>query len=450
MTYPSAVIRDLGDGLVLRQATTADIDAVALFNCRVFSEHGWDSPGTMLGFWVRDLMSESHPTMTAGDFLVVEDTATGEIVSSTNLIPQTWSYAGIEFGVGRPELVGTHPDYRRRGLVRAQFEVLHQWSEERGHKMQAITGIPWYYRQFGYDMALDMSGSRRGPASNVPTLKEGQEEPYAVRPAEVADLAFIAEVASYGAERSLISCRRDAAQWRHELDGQSTKSFQARQLCIIETTEGEAVGFLAHAMLRWGSAVYLTGYELKAGVSWWGVTPSVLRYLKATGAAQQPYVETPGDGPAFDTILFSLGPEHPSYEIVVDWLPRFDPPSAWYLRIPDVPDFLRLIAPVLEQRLAASIFVGHTGALKIDFYRGGVQIKFEAGRVVEVAPWAAQVGGDRGMVRFPDLTFLQVLSGYRSLAEVEYAYADCGGTLEGRLLTKALFPKSSSNVWPLA
>lgn len=450
MTHPSAVIRDLGDGLVLRQATTADIDAVALFNCRVFSEHGWDSPGTMLGFWVRDLMSDSHPTMAAGNFLVVEDTATGEIVSSSNLIPQTWSYAGIEFGVGRPELVGTHPDYRRRGLVRAQFEVLHQWSVELGHKMQAITGIPWYYRQFGYDMALDMNGSRRGPASNVPALKEGEAEPYVVRPAEVADLAFIAEVARHGNERSLIACSRDAAQWRHELDGQSTKSYQARRLCIIETPEGEAVGFLAHAWLRWSSAVYLTGYELEAGVSWWAVTPSVLRYLKETGAALEPYAEPQDVGPAFDTILFSLGPEHPSYETAADWLPRFDRPSAWYLRIPDMPDFLRLIAPVLEQRLAASVFVGHTGALKIDFYRGGVQIKFEAGHLVEVTPWAAQVGGDRGMVHFPDLTFLQVLFGYRSLEEVRHAYADCSGTLEGRLLTKALFPKSSSTVWPLA
>jgi GNAT superfamily N-acetyltransferase len=450
MMQPAAVIRDLGDGLVLRQATIADIDSVVVFNTHVHSEGGWDAPDRKLGFWVRDLITGNHPTMAVGDFLIVEDTATGEIVSSTNLIPQTWSYAGVEFGVGRPELVGTHPDYRRRGLVRAQFEVLHRWSEDRGHKVQAITGIPWYYRQFGYDMVLDMHGSRRGPVSSVPKLKEGQAEPYAVRLAQVSDLAFIAEVSSCGDERSLVSCRRDAAQWRYELDGQATESFQARQLCIIETTAGEPVGFLARAMMRWGSAVYLTRYELKAGVSWWDATPSVLRYLKEAGAAMVPYAESPDGGPVFDTIIFGLGREHPCYEIVADWLPRFEPPFAWYLRVLDVPDFLRLIAPVLEQRLAASIFVGHTGALKIDFYRGGVQIKFEAGRVVEVAPWAAQVGGDRGMVRFPDLTFLQVLFGYRSLEEVQHAYADCGGTLEGRLLTKALFPKSGSTVWPLA
>jgi len=232
--------------LVLRQATTADIDSVVVFNTHVHSEGGWDAPDTKLGFWVRDLMSGYHPTVTAGDFLIVEDTGTGEIVSSTNLIPQTWSYAGIEFGVGRPELVGTHPDCRRRGLVRAQFEVLHQWSEGRGHKVQAITGIPWYYRQFGYDLALDLYGSRRGSIAGVPALKEDQSEPYVVRPAGASDLEFIAMVALHGDDRSLVSCRRDAAQWRHELDGQTLGNTQARQLCIIETAAGKAVGFLAH------------------------------------------------------------------------------------------------------------------------------------------------------------------------------------------------------------
>ena len=71
------------------------------------------------------------------------------------LISQTWTYDGIAFGVGRPELVGTAPAYRRRGLVRTQFEVLHQRSAERHERLQAITGIPWYYRQFGYEMALN-------------------------------------------------------------------------------------------------------------------------------------------------------------------------------------------------------------------------------------------------------------------------------------------------------
>ncbi|MGC9522100.1 MAG: GNAT family N-acetyltransferase [Anaerolineae bacterium] len=191
-------IRELGDDLILRRATPDDVEAVAEFDARVLSERGWDEPDEPLRAWVKDMMSGRHPIMTAADFLVVEDTATGAIVSSTSLISQTWSYAGIPFGVGRPEVVGTHPDYRRRGLVRAQFDVLHAWSAERGHLVQGITGIPWYYRQYGYEMALDMHGGRRGPITNAPELEEDQEEPFRIRPATPADLDVIAEIADYG------------------------------------------------------------------------------------------------------------------------------------------------------------------------------------------------------------------------------------------------------------
>ena len=112
--------------------------------------------------WTHDLLTRPHPTLRPDDFTIVEETATGRIVSSLNLIPQTWSYEGIEFGVGRPELVGTLPEFRNRGLVRLQFEEIHKWSAERGDMVQAITGIPYYYRLFGYEMALDLAGRRFG------------------------------------------------------------------------------------------------------------------------------------------------------------------------------------------------------------------------------------------------------------------------------------------------
>ena len=40
---------------------------------------------------------------------MVEDPASGRIVSSLNLIPQTWSYGGVCFGVGRVELSAPTP-----------------------------------------------------------------------------------------------------------------------------------------------------------------------------------------------------------------------------------------------------------------------------------------------------------------------------------------------------
>ena len=171
------------------------------------------------------------------------------------------------------------------GLVRAQFDVVHQWCAERGLLVQGITGIPYYYRQFGYEMALNLSGGRNGYKVHVPKLAEGEEEPYIVRPAQEADLPFIVEFYKLGNQRWMVSCVRDAAYWRYELCDMSAKNVNRFELRIIQAKDGEAVGFLAHPHFTWGPVFAATTYELKPGVSWGAVTPSVVRYLYATGEA---------------------------------------------------------------------------------------------------------------------------------------------------------------------
>jgi GNAT superfamily N-acetyltransferase len=443
-TSANDVIRDLGDGLVLRRATPDDAEALIDLNARVHSDDGWDQPNTSTGAWARDLLTRPHPTCQAGDFSLVQDTRSGAIVSNMVLIPQTWSYAGIEFGVGTPELVSTHPDYRRRGLMRAQFDVVHRWSAARGHVLQAISGIPWYYRMFGYEYGLEHIAGRVGYEANVPRLK-GAQEPYVVRPARPSDLKFIARLYEQGRQRNLVACARDEAMWRYELDGRAGGSIAALKLCVIETPEGAPAGFLAHYAGLWEREVLsVLAYELELGLSWLAVTPSVLRYIQSAGEA----LEREDEKNDFRVSAFLLGSQHPLYDVAPHWLPRVENQYAWYVRVPDVPAFLRLISPALEKRLAQSALAGHTGELKISFYRDGLRLVFESGRMVEVQAWQPQ-GEEEGMACFPNLSFLQLLFGYRSFDELDYAFADCFAKAETRPLLNALFPKQASNVWPI-
>jgi len=440
------IIRSLGDNLVLRRATRHDAERLSTFDAHVLHDSGADQPDEHVAAWVRDLLERPHPTFQPGDFTIVEDTTTGQIVSSLCLISQTWSYEGVEFGVGRPELVATHPDYRRRGLVRAQFDAIHGWSAERGEQVQAITGIPWFYRQFGYEMAMNLGGMRLGYKPQVPKLGDGQEEPYVIRPAAESDLGFIAQVYEQGCRRYPLSCVRDEAIWRYEWNGQGAKNVNRRELAIVETPEGEPLGFLAHHFRPWGGRIGLAIYELKAGVSWPAVTPSVIRYLWARGE------ESATLDPAHEMERFSLqlGEAHPAYAAIRRQLPHQVQPYAWYLRVPDLPDFIRHLTPALERRLANSIAAGHTGELYVSFYRSGLHLVFEGGRLVEVAPWQPTVE-KKGEALFPDLTFLQLLFGYRSLEELERTYADCGLSSDAAwALLEALFPRAPSDLWPLS
>lgn len=446
-TQDKQIWRDLGDGLLLRRATVADTEALVAFNARIHPNPVTGEAGEGVGIWTRDLMSRPHPTFDVQDFTVVEDKTTGQIVSSLNLISQTWSYDGLSFDVGRPELVGTEPAYRHRGLVRQQFEVIHEWSAERGHLVQGITGIPYYYRLFGYEMALGLGGIRAGYAQHVPKLSANQEEPYRIRAANEEDLPFMAQRYEEAKARQLITCVRDEALWRYELHGQTYGSITYRELCIIESQQGESVGFLAHPCELWGQQLALVQYELKPGVSWLAVTPSVIRYLWQKG--EEYAVREKKEG-GLGTFAFSLGLEHPVYEAAHHRLPYSKAPYAWFIRVPDWLAFLQHITPVLEKRLANSIAASHTGELKLSFYRHGVRLVFRRGHII-IEPWQPSRNNEgEGHAAFPNLTFLQLLFGYRSLAELKSAFADCWTQGDdARVLLNVLFPKKQSNPWPL-
>lgn len=446
-TQSRAILRDLGGGLILRRSTPDDAEALAEFNSAIHSDDEQD--GHCLASWTRDLLSGSHPTFRSDDFTLVEESATGRIVSTMNLISQTWSYEGIQFGVGRPELVGTLPEFRNRGLVRLQFEEIHKWSAERGEVVQAITGIPFYYRQFGYEMALDLDGRRFGYEAQLPKLKEGETEPYMIRPADENDLPFIEKLYEQTKERSMIACERTPDFLRYELTAHNNHCWID---CIIENKRsgpadaaGGPVGFFRHPAYNHSHSMVASRYELKPGVSWLDVTPSVARYLWAKG---QEFAER--DGGELNAFGFLLGAKHPAYEALGDRLSTIRDPYAWYLRLPDLCGFLKHIQPVLEKRLAESLAANHSRELRISMYRSGLRMKIERGKIIAIEPWKP-TPKEEGDAAFPGLTFLQLLFGYRSFEELKYAFADCWcDSDEVRTLLDILFPKKLSNVYPIA
>jgi len=309
--------------------------------------------------------------------------------------------------------------------------------------VQMIGGIPYFYRQFGYEMALDMPTGHRLHVSGVPKLKKGEQEPFRVRRATRDDLSFIARTYEYGMKRYLVAGARDRDMWRYELEGRRRGGSYHREMRVIETAGGRRVGFLAHGRepAQGRERVNIGAYELAPSVSWLAVTPSVLRYLADYGQKQAARAKKP-----WSWIDFSVSDAHPVFRA----LPRgFRPlwgPYAHHIRVADLPRFVRHIAPVLEGRLAKSIAVGHTGELKLSFYREGRRLVFARGKLKKVEAWKASEGASAS---FPFLTFLQLLFGWRSYEELQAAYADCSGKDEAGVLLDVLFPKLPSEVWVL-
>ena len=435
---------DLGDNLRLRFAIPDDFDNWVDFNERM---REYDPSSNRVGVWAHELMSGRHPTTRAGDFTVVEDTATGKIVSSLCLIPQTWSYGGIPFGCGRIEQVGTDPLYRRRGLIRKQMDVIHALSASKGELMQAVTGIPWYYRQFGYEYALDLYCGRVvrvSPPSPQTTAH------FHVRPLTDADHAFVRSVYAHAEQRQPFSVERSDEHWEWEFSGRTTDSEVYREWLVIVDKEQQPVGFIQyHPLLSSAEPkpwrLVVRQCALAPGVSYLNVMPDLLTelpaYVQSLSNSGGGEAETqPGE------IVFMLGRENPAYAMLPNLATSSLQGYAWYLRVPNLAAFLRHVRPALENHLLGTTAEGYTGALTLSFFRSGLRLSFEQGRITEVATLGHK-DTESSDASFPDLTFLQLLGGRCTYAQLREGYPDCSATPTAQALLAALFPPFTGNLW---
>ena len=455
---PPKAPQDLGDGLLLRWSTPADLDKVGQLLGTAFRSSADDPLNVRMVDQPHIAARSGFPWQGETAWAIVEDTSKPDspVVACTTLWRHQWSYAGIPIPVGRPEFVAADPAYRNRGLVRKVFQLIHERSAAEGHLVQAITGIPYFYRQFGYEYVLDLGGFRVVLLQAIPEKKGDDPEPYALRPATFDDIPHLQALYSQGRHHSLLWHEAPESYWRFLIDYWQDPTILARdittlgfglRLLMIVDDKGAVCGYLAVGARRGGRDLYVRDLYLDPQVSLPAALPVLLRLLREHGATVP--VMKP-DTPPFSEILLNLGRRHPVYDLLGEEVaPRGETPYAWYIRIPDVPAFLQRITPVLEQRLAASPFSTYTGELKIDFYRGGLHMAIANGKITTVEQWRPPTYGDHANGGCPPLVFLQLLLSYRSLADLKANYPDVWSNSESTLLLNTLFPAQPSSVNPL-
>ena len=433
---------DLGDNLVLRFARPDNADALVDFNTHTFDDRVTD--------WTRDLISGQHPTVQARDFTVVEDTHTNRIVSSLCLISQTWAYRNIPFRVGRFELVATDPSYRRRGLIRKQFEVGHALSATKGELMQVITGVDWFYRQFGYEMGMQLRGSWCIDAVHLRKLKEGERDECRLREAGPDDYAFIRDTYADATRGQLFAALRRAKEWDYEFNGRSKTNTRRRGWLILESAEGERVGYVQYlpclASPHW-PMFRIYQIEIKAGVGYLNLVPGVLRGLWSKAQAMVANGELPCD--ELGGLELALERDHLFYRALGKDLVQEIKASPWYIRVPDLVALLRKIRPALEQHLVGTVAEAYSGELRLNFFRGGMRLKFEQGQITAIESWFPGKVSE-GDARLPDSAFVQLVCGWRRFGNLAETFAECSGTHEAVVLLDSLFPPFNGKVWVLS
>ena len=455
------VIGDLGDGLIMRSALREDADALAEFCAKVFMDEplaessGSGTEAYWIAKWIHDLVGKPHPTLSPDDIIIVEDVEKGCIASTTTYLTQTWSYDGVEFEIGRPEIVGTGREYRNRGLVREQFDVMHRWAEERGHLVQVVLGIPIYYRLFGYEYALPAEGGREMPIASLPRWGRDEERKFQLRDAARGDVPFITKVLTDSTQRSMVSpvFREDDVKYlTFDRTARSAVCHKTAILCKANGDGlGESVGVIMYAMVIEIDQGIILRMEMSEPRYWREALPSLLKELREL--ADKAANDHPDPEREIKSVRQDLQPDHPAY-VFDDGALGHEPERqyGWYVRVPDVAAFLQKITPALESRIEASLHAGITGDVEILVDRDRVTIGFEDGKVTAVQHRKAAhrenaFGAWVASARFPGQSFLPVLFGMRSIGETIAAHTDANaGSKSSRHLMETLFPKRSSDL----
>jgi hypothetical protein len=227
--------------------------------------------------------------------------------------------------------------------------------------------------------------------------------------------------------------------------GSHPESIWTLKLKMVLTPDDEVVGYVNYE--PFGTAIAIAELGVRAGHSWRAVGRYLVRYLREEAGVLNP---SRAADKQLTNLSFNLGQAHPVYEALDPDLEKQTRPYGWYVRVPDIPAFLRHIAPALERQLAGSVMAGHTGTCKINLYRSRFMMVWENGRLTEVTDGYKYERLEEGDARFPDLTFLQLLFGFRSFEELMVAFVDCyPSDNTTRVLLRVLFPKRPSHVIPL-
>ncbi len=229
-TNPAALPLNCPVAQVLRRATTADTEALVALNTSV---HRWPQlpPNLPVGTWTRDLLRGSHPTTGPGDFLVVEEAATSRLVSTLCLITQTWSYDGIPFTAGQPELVGTLPEFRQRAGSREIFATVRMQGAARAVNcckgsvvFPGITANSATNRRSRWGPG----GSGRSRVSLRCVRGRMNHIGCAPRLRPIA-IPLLRRLVRWDGARYRLAAVRDEAAWRYELAGHLLESVTARR-----------------------------------------------------------------------------------------------------------------------------------------------------------------------------------------------------------------------------
>ncbi len=405
----------LGDGLVVRDATAADTEAI-FARCRE-AFGAAEEPAVRRALEIHGVEAFAVVVDEGG---ARQDGASqdgaGHVAACASLQSRTLRLDGVAVPTGQVEFVATAEGYRRRGLARALIERLHARSARQGHLLGLIFGIPYLYRRLGYSRAPGGQPRlqlRRGASLAAPPGT-------ATRPATPGDAAALAALHREAQAAAQVTTDRDDRLWP------SLLTWPGEEDVAVAERDGRV-------------AAYARTWRL--GARRWTFEAAAADRLAATALL----AGLAADAPL--SLAITDAPGTPLGSVLVDAGLHLDAGEPPYARVPDVLALLRHLQGLLEARLAASPFAVGEATLRLNLYTHAVALHARDGAITAIEPDTPVEDVAVGATTLPPERLAELLLGARDIAELEGVDPDvrCDGT---RALTRTLLPARLAMVAP--
>jgi GNAT superfamily N-acetyltransferase len=383
-----------------------------------------------------DILLHEHKAMSNEDFFLIEDAATGDFLAAICLIPWEISFEGVCIRAAMLEMVLSHPQYRKLGLIRKLILHFQSEVEKRGYDISIITGIPYYYRQYGYSYGLDYGCAEVLPVSCVHSDVPAESGNHKLRSAVSKETAETA-----GQYRLRCAVSMDIA----DLDR-----------LYLENAAGKNV-FIRRSREYWEYLIEKAGFDVRLLVN--TERDTIDGYFMVRENCEEQRIDISESAFVDEKACLAGLTCLKSKPLKAFWIISYDKDmltslarksgsrrvrgTQWLLKTKDHAWFLNQLKPVLEKRLAAAGFESITKDVTVNFFRYAIKMYIYNGKISSIEPVGfldSSMGADGGDLCIPNDAFVRLLFGYRNLEELWDAWPDIVVKEESRQVLEALFP----------
>jgi hypothetical protein len=365
-----------------------------------------------------------HPRKSEILWLYINDNKENKIVSLISLVPMNWQIEDISLPVCEMEFVGTLEEYRGKGYIKLLNDLFEKVMNQNGYILSVVRGIPYFYRNLGYEYVSSLDERIKIPASKIPNK---QYKKLSIRLANPNDVISSIESKYNQFQKNFyIFNRFDPECFKFKYLNKKFDS-EVRSTYIFDEA-GVTKNYFSVGM-----SYDNQNYEINC--------PNL---IKSEMICLLQFIKSIGNYNGNDIITLSISEHTSIFKYIKSLGGEMVSGYGWQVKIPNLKNFISLIKNILENRINNSEFKGLTKTVRISNYSETILIGFSNGKIRKIEKVKEYPEPKVTDLMIPEAILFKLILGDRNIDEINYIVKDAIVNISSKSLIETLFPKKLS------